>query len=117
MQAFEKIVKVGLLYAFCFLNVVDLLQTLYFIEIGIERNPFAVFYPHLWIALKIVFTFGIPVGLYLFDLFLEEKGDGGIFHTSMKSFVPLIYFIIFFADIYFLLLVLKNMRILGRFIL
>jgi len=116
MDMFEKLVKTTLLSVFCFLNAVDMVQTLAFIRMGIEGNLFVVHYPLLWAVLKASFTFGLPPILYLVDVYLNEKtdeDDESLF-WYMKRFITMFYVIIFLADIYFLLLVSKNISILGR---
>jgi len=113
MDMFEKLVKTALLYAFCFLNAIDMVQTLAFLRLGIEGNLFVVYYPQLWFVLKFVFTFGLPVGLYRLDVYLEPKEDEGFF-SYLKKFVAFVYLIVFFADIYYLSLVMRNISILGR---
>jgi len=110
MEYFEKLLKLGLLYAFCFLNAIDFVQTLAFLRMGIEGNLFIVYYPYLWFPLKFVLAFGFPIGLYKLDLYLKEKEDEGII-SSLRSFVDIAYLIVFLADIFFLFLVLRNMSI------
>jgi len=80
---------------------------------GIEENLFAVYYPQLWVLLKFAFTFGLPVGLYLTDVYLETKEGEGSF-SYLKKFVAVAYLFIFLADIFYLTLVMKNISILGR---
>jgi len=113
MDSFEKLIKITLLSAFSLLNAVDMIQTVTFLRLRIEGNLFAVNYPQLWFLLKIVLTFGLPLGLYLLDVYLETKEDDGFF-SYLKGFVSLAYILIFFADIFFLALVLRNIAILRR---
>jgi len=113
MDTFEKLVKTALLYAFCFLNAIDIVQTLAFLKMGIEGNLFAVYYPQLWFLLKFAFTFGLPVVLYRLDVHLEAKEDESPFSYT-RGFVAIAYLFIFFADIFYLTLVMKNISILGR---
>lgn len=110
MEYFEKLLKLGLLYTFCFLNAIDFVQTLAFLRMGIEGNLFVVSYPYLWFPLKFVLAFGFPIGLYQLDLYLTKKEDEGII-SSLRSFVDFIYLIVLLADIFFLFLVLRNMSI------
>jgi len=112
MEYFEKLLKLGLLYAFCFLNAIDFVQTLAFLRMGIEGNLFVVYYPYLWFPLKFVLAFGFPIGLYQLDLYLTKKEDEGII-SSLRSFVDFTYLIVLLADIFFLFLVLRNMSIQG----
>jgi len=112
MEYFEKLLKLGLLYAFCFLNAIDFVQTLAFLRMGIEGNLFVVYYPYLWFPLKFVLAFGFPMGLYQLDLYLTKKEDEGII-SSLRSFVDFTYLIVLLADIFFLFLVLRNMSIQG----
>jgi len=112
MEYFEKLLKLGVLYTFSFLNAIDLVQTLSFLRMGIEGNSFVVYYPYLWFPLKCVLAFGLPIGVYQLDLYLTQKEDRGII-SSLRSFVDLAYLIVLFADIFFFFLVLRNMSILG----
>jgi len=112
MEYYEKLLKLGILYTFCFLNAIDLVQTLSFLRMGIERNPLAVYYPYLWFPLKFVLAFGLPIGLYQLDLYLTKKENGSII-SSLRPFVDLVYLVVLLADIFFLFLVLRNMSILG----
>jgi len=112
MEYFEKLLKHGILYAFCLLNAIDLAQTVAFLRMGIEGNPFVVYYPHLWFPLKFALAFGLPVGLYKLDLYLTKKEDESII-SRLGSFVDLVYLTILLADVFFLFLVLKNTSILG----
>lgn len=113
MDTFEKFVKTALLYAFCFLNAIDMVQTLAFLRMGIEGNLFAVYYPQLWFLLKFAFTFGLPVVLYRLDVYLEAKEDEDSF-SYLKGFVAVVYFFVFFADVFYLSLVVRNISVLGR---
>ena len=115
METFERILKINLLYVFCLLNAIDMAQTLSFLRLGIESNPFAVYYPYIWFPLKFLFTFGLPLGLYQLDVYLDKKEDEG-FHNFLKSLVGLTYFMVLIADIFFFSVVLRNMSILGRLI-
>jgi len=110
MEYFEKLLKLGLLYTFCFLNAIDFVQTLAFLRMGVEGNLFVVYYPYLWFPLKFVLAFGFPIGLYQLDLYLTKREDEGII-SSLRSFVNLTYLIVLLADIFFLFLVLRNMSI------
>ena len=115
METFERILKKSLLYVFCLLNAVDIAQTLSFLRMGIESNPFAVYYPYIWFPLKFLFTFGLPLGLYQLDVYLDEKEDEG-FYDLLKSLVGLTYLMVLVADAFFLFVVLRNMSILGRLV-
>ena len=112
MVDFEKLIKLALLNAFCFLNAIDFVQTLSFLRMGVEGNLFVVYYPYLWFPLKLVLAFGFPLGLYQLDLYLTKKEDDGII-SSLRSFVNLAYLTVLLADIFFLFLVLRNMSVLG----
>jgi len=118
MENFERLLKAGLLYSFCLLNAIDFVQTLTFLERGIEGNLFVVYYPHLWFPLKLAFTFGLPIGLHRLDLYLtkkEEAGDrNGATTPFLRTLVGLTYFMVLVADVFFLTLVLRSMSILGR---
>jgi len=113
MDALERIIKTAVLSAFCFLNVIDMVQTLNFLRMGIEGNFFVVYYPQLWFLLKFLFTFGLPVGLYRLDSYLEAREDEGAF-AFLNKFVAVVYIIVFFADIFYLSIILRNISILGR---
>lgn len=91
MERFEILLKIGLLYVFSLLNAIDIAQTLHFLRLGIESNPFAVCYPQLWFLLKFVFTFGLPIAVYRLHVYLKESEDGG-FHDFLKSLLLLLYF-------------------------
>jgi len=109
----EKLLKLGILYAFCFLNAIDFVQTLAFLRMGIEGNPVAVHQPYLWFPLKFVLTFGLPAGMYLLDLRLAKKEEDKGIISSLRSVVDFFYFIVLLADIFFLSVVLRNMSFLG----
>jgi len=113
MEPFEKLFKTSLLSMFGLLNIIDMIQTVSFLQMGIEGNQFVVHYPYLWFPLKLSFAFGLPIGLYWLDLYLDEKEDEGIF-AFLKLSVYLMYLMVLLADFFFLSLVLRNARILGR---
>jgi len=113
MEDFQKLLKLGFLYTFSFLNAIDLVQTIAFLRIGIEGNLFVVHYPYLWFPMKFALAFGFPIGLYQLDLYLMKK-EGEDTDFSLRSFVDFVYLIVLLADIFFLFLVLKNMSILGQ---
>jgi len=115
MDILEKLIKTAVLSAFFFLNAIDMVQTLAFLRMGIEGNFFVVYYPQLWFLLKFLFTFGLPVGLYRLDSHLEAKEDEGVF-TFLNKFVAVVYIIVFFADVFYLSIILRNISILGRFL-
>jgi len=98
MQVFEKLGKIVLLSAFCFLNAVDLIQT-------VQGNPWS------WLILKIALTFGLPLGLYRLDVYLKSIESRGFF-TILRWFVILTYVSVFIADILYSLLVLRRMSLL-----
>jgi len=112
MEPIEKLLKLGILYAFCFLNAIDFVQTLAFLKMGIEGNPLAVEYPYLWFPFKFAFAFGLPIGLYQLDLYLSKKEEEGM-TSSVGSFVDFVYLIVLLGDIFFLSIVLRNMSFLG----
>jgi len=112
MDHLEKMLKLSLLWTFCLLNAIDFVQTIAFLKMGIEGNPFVVFYPYLWFPLKFALAFGFPLGLYQLDLYLAKKEDQGII-SSLRSFVDFVYISILLADVFFLFLVLRNMSVLG----
>ena len=112
MEDFKKLLKLCLLYAFCFLNAIDLVQTLAFLRMGIEGNPFVVYHPYLWFPLKFALAFGLPIGLHQLDLYLMKKEDESII-SSLRSLVDFVYLTVLGADIFFLFLVLRNMSVLG----
>jgi len=112
MKKSEKLIKIVLLSAFCILNIIDMIQTLAFLRMGIESNPFVVNYPSLWFPLKIAFTFGLPLGLYRLDVYLKSRQSEG-FLSYLKWFVILTYASIILADILYVVLVFGNMYILG----
>jgi len=112
VEYFEKLLKLGLLSTFSLLNAIDLVQTLSFLKMGIEGNPFVVQYPYLWFPLKLALTFGFPIGVFQLDLYLTKKDDEGIV-SRLRSLVNLVYLTVVLADVFFLFLVLRNMSILG----
>jgi len=112
METFESVLKRGLLYVFSLLNAIDLVQTMSFLRLGIESNPFVVYYPYLWFPLKFLLAFGLPVGLYQLDVYLEKKEDEGTYNL-LKSLVALGYLLILLGDIFYFQIVLRNSRILG----
>ena len=113
MDTFEKLIKTIALLVFSLLNVIDMVQTMAFLQMGIEGNILAISHPQLWFALKAAFAFALPVGLFYIDAYLETKEDEGLY-AYMNRFVDSVYIIVFFANIYYLQLVMKNTRILGR---
>jgi hypothetical protein len=113
METFESLLKKGLLYMFCLLNAIDFAQTLTFVKWGIEKNPYAVYYPYIWFPLKLLFTFGLPLGIYQLDVYLEKRKNNGL-QVFLRYLLGLTYLMILFADIFFLFVVLRNMAILGR---
>ncbi len=112
MESFEKLAKSALLFAFCLLNVIDMIQTTAFLKMGIEGNMFAVHNPLLWSVLKASFAFGLPVGLSLLDNYLENKNGEGLC-VLLKQAASALYIIIFLADIFFLFQVSRNTALLG----
>lgn len=112
MDTSERLVKYALLLAFCLLNVIDMIQTTAFLNMGIEGNTFAVHHSLLWFVLKASFAFGLPLGLSLLDNYLDDKNDEGSY-AFLRQVVSALYMIVFFADIFFLLQVSKNTALLG----
>lgn len=112
MDTFEKLIKSVILFFFCLLNAIDMVQTVAFLRMGIEGNIFVVYYPQLWFVLKFVFAFGLPSGLYYLDAYVQAKEDEG-FYTHLGRFIDIMYVIIVFADIFYLQLVMRNTKILG----
>jgi hypothetical protein len=112
MEAFESFIKKGLLYFFCLLNTLDMAQTISFLRVRMESNPYAVNYPYIWFPLKILLAFGLPIGLYQLDIYLDEKGEEGFFNF-LRSLVAFTYLTVLVADIFFLYVVLRNISILG----
>jgi len=112
MEYFEKLLKLGILSTFCFLNAIDFVQTMAFLRMGIEGNPFAVHYPLLWFSFKLALAFGLPIGLYQLDIYLTKKEDEG-FVLSLRLFVDLVYLTVLLADLFFLSIILRNMSFLG----
>jgi len=49
---FNAILKVSLLSLFFMLNVVDMIQTVFLLEMRLESNPVAVYYPQFWFPLN-----------------------------------------------------------------
>lgn len=113
MDTFEKLIKAFVLFVFSLLNAIDLVQTMVFLRMGIEGNIFAVSYPQLWFALKAAFAFALPIALYYIDDYLETKEDEGLY-AYLDRFVDFVYVILFLANIYYLQLVIRSTRILGR---
>jgi len=91
-----------------------MIQTLAALKMGIEGNPFVVYFPQLWFPLKFVFAFGLPLGLYRLDVYLKSRKTEG-FLSFLKWFVLLVYISIFFADLLYASLVSSNMPLLGIF--
>lgn len=114
MEAFETLLKKSLLFIYCILNIVDMIQTVAFLEMGIESNFLAVHYPQLWFPFKFIFTFGFPIGLYKLDGYLEKKEDEGPY-DMLRSLVGLLYLSVLVADVVYLSIVLNNMSIMGRY--
>jgi len=112
MEYLEKLLKLGILSTFCFLNAIDFVQTMAFLKMGIEGNPYAVHYPFQWFSFKLALAFGLPIGLYQLDTYLTKKNDEG-FISSLRLFVDLAYLTVLLADLFFLSIVLKNMSFLG----
>jgi len=113
MDTFEKLIKASVLFVFSLLNAIDMVQTTAFLQRGIEGNIFAVSYPQLWFALKAAFAFALPIALYYIGDYLDTKEDEGLY-LYLDRFVDFVYVIVFFANIYYLQLVIRNTRILGR---
>lgn len=113
MGTFEAILKLSLLLIFCVLNTIDMIQTVFFIRIGIESNALAVYYPHLWFPFKVILAFGFPIGLYKLDTYLDKKEDEGSYDI-LRSLVGILYLSIIVADIVYFFIVLRNMSILAR---
>lgn len=114
MDSIEKAIKITLLSTFCFLNVVDTAHSIVFLNMGIESNPFALYHPQLWVVFKLAAAFGLPLGLYRADIYLAGKEDEG-FTSDLKWVVAFFYLIMFFADILYLSIVLRNISVLGHF--
>jgi len=115
MEKAKKALKICLLFVFCLLNTIDVIQTISFLETGTESNRFAVNNPYVWFTLKLIFTFGFPAGLYLLDIHLENREDGD-FYGFLRSIIALAYLTVLFADIFYLSIILKNMARLGRLV-
>lgn len=113
MDTFERALKTGILFFFCMLNAIDMVQTWTFLRMGVEGNLFAVNNPTLWFLFKAAISFGLPLVLYHLDAYLDDKSDEGLF-SYLNRLVSLVYLTILFADIFFLILVLKNIHILGH---
>jgi hypothetical protein len=106
LEKFQTLFKTSLLVAFSLLNSIDLVQTMFFLRAGVESNSFAVHYPYLWIPLKSVFTFGLPLVLYKLDVYLRGKADDS--HWFLRALLTVMYFAVLMADLYFLLVILHN---------
>jgi len=113
MDTFERVVKINVLFFFCVLNIADMVQTSTFLRMGIESNPMAVNYSPLWFLLKAAFAFGLPLGLYQLDAYLDRKADEGLF-SYLNGLVTVAYVVILFADVFFFTLVIRNSHVLGR---
>ena len=105
--------KIGLLSTFFALNFIDMLQTIPLLNAGLESNPFARSYPHIWFPFKFIFTLGFSVGLYWLDVNIEKR-DVGRFRDFIRSLLSLMYILIIVADLFYLSIVLRNMSTLGR---
>lgn len=105
--------KICLLSTFFVLNFIDMLQTIPLLGSGLESNPFAREYPYIWFPFKFIFTLGFSVGLYWLDLNLERREVGG-FRDYLQPLLGLMYILIIVADFFYLLVVLRNMSVLGR---
>lgn len=64
---------------------------------------------------KFLFTFGLPLGLYQLDAYLDKREDEG-FHDLLRFLVGLTYLMVLVADAFFLSVVLRNRSILGRLV-
>jgi len=113
MGPFETILKISILSVFCVLNTIDMIQTIFFIRIGIESNALAVNYPYLWFPFKVIFAFGFPIGLYKLDAYLDKKEDEGSYDI-LRSLVGILYLSVIVADIVYFSIVLRNMSVLVR---
>jgi len=112
MDTFERVVKTNVLFFFCVLNIVDMVQTWTFLRMGIEANLVAVNHPPLWFLLKAALAFGLPLGLYQLDAYLDGKADEGLL-SYVNGLVTVAYVMILFADFFFFSLVVKNSHVLG----
>jgi len=115
METFEALLKKGLLFVYCLLNTIDMLQTVSFLRMGIESNPLAVHHPHIWFPFKFIFSFGFPLGLYKLDVYVEKKEDEGSYDL-LRPLVGILYLTVLIADIVYFSIVLRNMSILGRLV-
>jgi hypothetical protein len=109
----EMLLKTPILVAFAFLNTIDLLQSITLLRMGIESNPFAVKMPLLWLIVKAAFSFGFPIGLFLLDIILACKEDSELVRF-LRSFSTIAYIMFIMADVFYLSVVLRNTRRLGR---
>jgi len=107
-----NVLKVILLLTFLLLNIIDMVQAVSLLRLGLESNLYAVFYPHLWFPFKFILTIGFPVGLYKLDVYLGRREEGD-FSRFLESVVGLMYVSFFLADIFYLFVVLRNMSTLG----
>jgi len=99
---------------FSLLNAVDMAQTVYFLRLGIESNPFAVFSPELWFLGKFVFTFLFPAGLYRLDVSLDWEQREGL-RDFLRYLVVISYLSVLAATVFFFFVVSRNMTTLRRF--
>jgi len=112
MGKIVNVLKVVLLLTFWLLNIIDMVQAVSLLRLGLESNPYVVFYPHLWFPFKFFFTFGFPIGLYKLDAYLDRREDGD-FSRFLESVVGLLYVAFLLADMFYLFVVLRNMSTLG----
>lgn len=113
MEQTVNVLKVVLLLTFWVLNIIDMVQAVSLLRLGLESNPYVVFYPYLWFPFKFIFTTGFAIGLYKLDTYSGRREDGD-FSRFLESVVGLMYVALLLADIFYLFVVLRNMSTLGR---
>jgi len=111
---FNAILKVSLLSLFFMLNVVDMIQTVFLLEMRLESNPVAVYYPQFWFPFKFAFAVVFPVGIYWLGAYLEGK-ENRAFHPYLKPLLSVMYILIIFADVFYLSVVFRNSSRLNLF--
>lgn len=114
VRKFDAILRVSILSLFFLLNIIDMIQTVFLLEMRLESNPVAVYYPQLWFPLKLALALAFPVGTYLLGVYLEGK-ENRSFYPYLKPLLSLMYILIIFADLFYFSVVLRNSSRLSLF--
>jgi hypothetical protein len=110
----DAILKVSFLSLFFLLNVVDMIQTIFLLEMGLESNLVAVYHPQFWFPFKLAFAIVFPIGIYWLGVYLEGK-ENRAFYPFLKPLMSVMYILIIFADVFYLSVVFRNSHRLSLF--